>query len=900
MNPQCGIVSTNLHYHDGMPRQITRIIITIVFICLVTGPAGTLGIFGGTSDGIGEGIEGPGDTDLPEVSELIPSRMNGWFTCNQGQIEDPEVLFTYAGSGFSATFMEGGYGMRVRGVDNRSVNVMVGFGEARPVKPEGRGTLSHRSNFFLGADPSRWCTGVPNYRSVVYPGLYEGVDLAFHPSEDGLKYEFIVHPGARVDDISLLYQGADALLLDANGDLRIVMPYTELIEHAPYSYQLNSAPGSLCVGQVPTYFPEQGDENLEIPSRFEVEGNRVRFRIGDYDPTRLLVIDPLIFSTYLGGSESDNALDLLLEPDGNILLTGDSYSTDFPTTEGVYDNDNNGDRDIFIFRMSPDGSEMLCSTLIGGGGQDVAHGIAIDDDGNIYVAGRTDSVDFPTTAGAYDETHNGENDVVVFKMNGQCTELLYSTFVGGGNYEVGYAGVVVDDSGSAFVAGHTNSLDFPTTPDAYDRSYYAAGWDGFAFKLEPDGSDLAYSSYFGGWDYEGARDIMVDGAGNAYLTGDTTSVDFPTTSGVYDETYNGERDGFVLVFNQDGSDLVFSTFLGGSDNDIPNAILSGEGDTLWLTGTSYSVDYPTTSDAYDDSNNGERDFFISRLTNDGTELRYSTLIGGGDTDEAYALAPEGDVVHVGGRTGSDDFPVTWDALSLENAGNLDGVVLTLDTALAGEEQLRYSTYLGGAENEAVWSLKLRGGDLYCTGLSSSTDFPTTAGAFQTEYNGGFIDAVVFRMGSSDGNIGPQAVISTPSNGSEVSGTVAIRGTAAVKDGEVVMVEISIDGGEWIRVNGTETWTFDWDSRTVGDGVHSISARSHDGDEYSDEASVTITVHNDKDKDGDDEWYEEPVYIGGLTSIIIVIVVVVAALFFRKRNAEDYQDLGDDEDSDEEW
>ena len=614
----------------------------------------------------------------------------------------------------------------------------------------------------------------------------------------------------------------------------------------------------------------------------------------------MLVIDPLIFSTYLGGSESDNALDLLLEPDGNILLTGDSYSADFPTTEGVYDDENNGDRDIFIFRMSPDGSEMLCSTLIGGGGQDVAHGIAIDDDGDIYVAGRSDSPDFPTTPGAYDETQNGENDVVVFKMNGQCTELAYSTFVGGGNYEVGYAGVVVDDTGSAFVAGHTNSADFPTTPDAYDRSYFAAGWDGFAFKLEPDGSDLAYSSFFGGWDYEGARDIMVDGAGNAYLTGDTTSFDFPTTSGAYDETYNGERDGFILVFNQDGSDLVFSTFLGGSDNDIPNAILSGEGDTLWLSGTSYSVDYPTTSDAYEDSNNGERDFFITRLSDDGTELRYSTLIGGGDTDEAYALAPEGDVVHVGGRTRSDDFPVTWDALSLENSGNIDGVMLTLDTALSGEEQLLYSTYLGGAENEAVWSVKLREGELYCAGLSSSTDFPTTAGAFQTEYNGGFVDAVVFRMGPSDGSVALQVAISTPANGSLVSGMVTIQGTSAVKDGEVVSVEISIDGGEWMQVNGTETWTFEWDSRTVGDGVHTISAKSHDGDEYSDESRVTITVDNDKDTDGGDEWYDEPVYIGGLASIIIVIVVVVAALFFRKWNEEDNQDWDDGEDSDEEW
>ncbi len=752
----------------------------------------------------------------------------GWFSENQGQVQDPDIYYIYHANGILFGFRTTGYVMTGSYGNGTSWKVEVGFGNARHVIPEGYGELSHKSNYFLGASSSRWFTEVPNYEQVIYRGLYEGIDLVFRASGVGLKYDLMVSPGARPDDICLLYNGIDDLLVDVNGDLHIMIGPSDLREAAPFTYQ------------------EDRGMIQQVPSWFLVHKNRVMFGLEEYDTSRSLIIDPLIFSSYLGGSESDNALDLILDSDGNIVITGDSYSTNFPTSDGAYDRINNGDRDIFIFRMSADGSSMISSTLIGGLGQDVAHGIALDDEGNIYVTGRSDSTDFPTTNGAYDQTQNGENDVVVFKMNSECSELLYSTFVGGGRYEVGYAGLQVDASGSAYVAGHTNSADFPTTANAYDTSYFAAGWDGFAFKLEPDGSDLVYSSYFGGWDYEGARDIFIDDNGNAYLTGDTTSDDFPTTTGAYDRTYNGERDGFILVFNQDGSDLVFSTFLGGIDDEVPNALIPGTGDTYWVGGYSFSSDFPVTDDAYDGTINGERDFFISRMTSDGSQLEYSSFAGGVDTDEAWALAADGDVIHIGGRSRSANFPVTDDAIASENGGSIDSIILSLDTRQEGEDQLLFSTYLGGEENEAVWGIEVSDGDLYCTGLSSSTDFPTTPDAYQEDYNGGHVDAVVFRIGFPEPvNEPPVIEITSPENGQEVSGTVTIRGTASDPDGDETLeyVEISVDGGDWELVTGTTDWSFEWETEEEENGDHLLRSRAFDGEDHSQVEELALSVNN---------------------------------------------------------
>ncbi len=668
----------------------------------------------------------------------IPSISTGWFTENRGQSGNPDVRFVYSRSDYSVGFVESGYLIRVVGKENSTSLVKVRFEGANSVLPSGTDQQPHKTNYLTGNDPSEWTTGVPSYGKVVYDNLYDGIDLVFYTTDEGVKYDFVITPGsgssaaptpAAPPDIRFSYEGVDGLSIDDSGSIHITTSSGELLEEAPFSYQ------------------DKESGRVEVPSSYNIDGNSVTFDIGEYDSSLPLIIDPLIYSTYLGGSGSETSFAMALDDDGNAYITGQVYSEDFPTSDGAHDNSHNGDKDIFVSKLNSDGTQLIYSTFIGGEGPDEGLGIAVDDDGYAYITGRSESVDFPTTTGAYDETHNGDSDVIVLKLDPDGSDLVYSSYVGGDMYDVGYAGVAIDDDGNAYVAGHTNSPNFPTTPGAYDRSYYAAGWDGFSFKMNPDGSDLVYSTYFGGYDYEGARSIAIDSSGNAYLTGDTTSDDYPTTAGAYDESYNGGRDGFILELNSDGSDLIFSTYLGGTDDDLPNDMVLADDGSIWIVGYTVSDDYPVTDNTYDPDMD-ERDFILSSLSGDGSDLEYSTFAGGSAQDEGWTLAVLDNIAYVAGRAYSDDFPVTGHALQKENHGGLDAVIFRLDIDNPGEEQMTYATYLGGSENEASWELELRGTDIHIAGLSASEDFPVTEGVFDESHNGG-IDATVWKMNIED-------------------------------------------------------------------------------------------------------------------------------------------------------
>ncbi len=786
----------------------------------------------------------PSLTSLPLSPDPLSrsSVGEGYFTENIGQFDNTDVHFAYFGVSYSMGFCESGYLVYLKGENGLWSMLLVSFPGSNRIIPKGMDELYQKSNYLRGGDPAHWKTEVACYREVIYENLYPGVDLVFSFSDREVKYDFILSSApdpkdAPTDsilthsspgDITIRYDGAKELFLDPAGNLHIATESSELIEEKPQSFQANA----------------------EISTNFIINGNEATFELGDFDPGLPLVIDPLIYSSYLGGSESDNAMAMCMDNEGNVYLTGDTYSGNFPISEGAYDDSFNGVRDIFVFKLSSDGSEMIYSTFIGGNDNDVPHGITLDAEGNVYVTGRSESPDFPTTTGAYDEVQNGDSDVVVFKLNNDGSDLVYSTFVGGNQYEVGYAGIAIDEEGNTYVAGHTNSPDFPTTAGAYDRTYYCCGWDGFAFKLNSDGSELQYSTYFGGWDYEGARSIAVDDQGNIYLGGDTTSNDFPTTTGAYDEVHNGGRDGFLMELNNDGSDLIFSTYLGGADTDLVNGLELLPGNSVWLTGYTLSSDFPTTTGAYDEDLDGERAFFVSQFSADGSDLPYSTYIGGSEQDEGQDIIVEGDLVYVAGRTYSVDFPVTGDALYSENSGGMDGIILTLDSGRTGEEQLAYSTYIGGSQNEAIWGIQMHEGIICAAGLTASDNFPVTGNAFDGDYNGGSIDAIMFKLGFSEEpeNTPPTLTITSPANHSDVSGIVRIDGTASDLEGNetierVEMTLRSTGSEDWQSVSGTTSWSYDWDTTGVEDGTHILGFRGYDGENHSEIREITLEVLN---------------------------------------------------------
>jgi hypothetical protein len=395
------------------------------------------------------------------------------------------------------------------------------------------------------------------------------------------------------------------------------------------------------------------------------------------------------------------------------------------------------------------------TTFLGGNSAETGAGIAVDAAGNVFVAGTTQSPDFPTTTGAFDRTGAAQNfaDAFVSKLNAAGTALIYSTFVGGSNMEFGNR-LAVDASGNAYVTGTTKSSNFPTTAGAFDRSQNIPPncprcatdvTDGFVFKLNAAGSALSYSTYLGGTDYEAPRGIAVDGSGNAYVTGEALSIDFPTTAGAFSRALRGEYDVFVTKLNPTGSALVYSTFLGGTAVDNGGQVQVDSGGNAYLLGASSSTDFPTTPGAFDTSANGAFDATLTKLNPAGSGLVYSTYIGSSDFDGASGLVVDGAgaAYLTGGTSGA--WPVTPGAYDTTN-DNGDAFVTKVNPAGSA---LEFSTFIGGSDFDSASDAVLdTAGNVWLTGGSSSTDFPVTAGAPDTTFNGGGGDAIIAELNST--------------------------------------------------------------------------------------------------------------------------------------------------------
>ena len=678
------------------------------------------------------------------------------FTENSGQLENDEVRFYTQGGGL--WFTDDGVWFEIREelkIESRESRVgsrefvfpfdpmaklkppelmkykyvilKQEFVNANIVKPEGRRHLTWNSNFFYGNDSSKWQTEVPNYREVYYENLYEGVDLRYYTNKNGLKYDFIVHPGANPNQIRLRYEGAKDLEINEFRNLIIKTNIKDVVDSDLFIYQDYAGEQHQVVGRFKIY------DDLEYG--FEI--------INDYRLEETLIIDPdvrLEYSTFIGGVDSDFGFSIAVDSVGNAYVTGYTYSYDFPTTPGAYNRSyNGGNWDVFVFKLNQNASALIYSTYLGGSNDECGTGIAVDSTGNAFVFGDTGSSNFPTTIGAYNTTLNGKEDVFVVKLNHNGSMLIYSTFVGGTNDEYSeYCNIIIDDNGNAFVTGETSSSDFPTTKGAFDTTYNGS-YDIFILKLNQNGSKLLYSTFIGGGNRDVCYAITLDSQRNIYITGYTLSLDFPTTPNAYDASLNN-GDIFILKLNQNASKLIYSTFLGGnSSSEIGCDIVVDKNGNAYVTGYTYSYDFPTTPDAYDTSFNGGYDAFILKLNKTGSKLLYSTFIGGNDGCESGTgiIVDAIGNAYITGWTWSTSFPTTPDAY--DNSYNLgfdDAFFLKLNS---NGSTLLYSTFIGGSSvgvsGESGNGITLDSyGNVLIAGTTLSSDFPTTLGAFDTTYN----------------------------------------------------------------------------------------------------------------------------------------------------------------------
>jgi len=443
--------------------------------------------------------------------------------------------------------------------------------------------------------------------------------------------------------------------------------------------------------------------------------------------------DGLMWSTFLGGGDADYGYDIAMDSSGSAWVTGFTQSADFPTAAGAFDTtlDN---RDLFVTKLAPQGDALVQSTFLGGNSSDEGFSLALDDEGNAYVIGYTQSVDFPITPGALDSVLGGQTDAFVVKLRAKGPPLAYATFLGGSADEMGM-GIAVDGAGTAFLIGYTESGDFPTTEKAFDRTHNGAA-DVFVARLDLSSGALEYATFLGGSSNDAGWGIVLDDGGSANIVGYTYSDDFPTTAGAFDTTLGGPTDVFVARLDPSGSALFFSTLLGGSSREVARSIAVDDWGNAHVTGGTFSQDFPTTAGAFDTVMSlFDLNAFVTKFTPGGGDLAYSTFLGGEGDDVGYGIVLDSSgKTCVIGFTEAADFPTTSGAFDATHNGQRDIFVSLLNK---GGSALDYSTFLGGSDAEYGWDVLLDGsGNAYLAGYTRSADFPTTAGAFDETHNGG--------------------------------------------------------------------------------------------------------------------------------------------------------------------
>jgi len=624
--------------------------------------------------------------------------------------------------------------------------VLLNANRHAPASPKERVTAVH--NIFQGSDPAQWRTNSPLFSKIGFRSVYPGIDVVYYGSPNGLfEYDFEVAPGARPTDIHLSFPGAKKLRLDKSGDLLI----GTVKQRRPKAYQ------------------QLGGARHPIPASYKLlPTNEVIFELGPYDETRPLIIDPTVtFATFLGGVDFDQVYAMALDSAGNIFLAGQTASTNFPLRTGG----TAGNRDIFISKLDPTGNHLIYSTVVGGAQTDCPRAIAVDAAGNAYVAGYTSSADFPVTAGAYQTQSRGLEDGFVLKLSASGA-LVYSTYLGASGRDFATA-IAVDAAGNAYVAGYTSSVSFPIVAGAFQSSYAGGFFDAFAAKVNAVGSALLYSTFIGGSGNDTASSIAIDANGSAYIAGQTDSFNFPASAGVIQTGNAGGSDAFVTKLNAAGSGIVFSTYLGGSSNELGNAIAIDSSQNVYLAGATASVDFPVSAGAFQVALAASYDAFVTKLNPSATAIVFSTYLGGSGSDQATALTLDSSGnTWLTGSTSSTNFPLL-NAVYAQPAGGNDAFVANLNAAGSG---LLFSSYFGGSGDDAGLAIRLdNGGSPVIAGVTSSANFPTTAGVLQGAFGGSY-DGFILKLQNSTCTytVNPTTLIVAAGGGSS---TITVTSTA---------------------------------------------------------------------------------------------------------------------------
>jgi hypothetical protein len=646
------------------------------------------------SDVVSPSLVSPFVRTAPPVSSFA-------FEANVGQFA-PATEFVGRAGPLSVALSRHAITLQSRAPGDWASTATLRIAGASSVSPEASEPLAGKHHYFLGNDPLRWRTNVPTYGVVRYPNVGAGVDLVCHGAASGaFEYDLVVAPRARVEELAIDVEASGPVSVLPDGALSIPASPGAFVQSLPAAYQTNAR-----------------GEKQPVAARYRVAGpGRFGFDVAPFDATRALVIDPILTtSTLLGGTSADSAAAVAVDSLGAVYTTGTTL-VGFPSLPGAYQPSCAGGTDAFVAKLTADGKSLVYATYVGGSANDSGASIAVDSSGNAYIAGQTVSSDFPI-ANAIQASPLGVQAGFVAMLDPSGSMLVYSTYLGGSDMDTA-TGVAVDGAGSAYVTGQTQAASFPLADPL--QSLIAGGTDAFVTKLAAGGGSLVYSTFVGGLHDDEGLGIALDADNDAYVTGGSFSPDFPSLGPI---PSSGSGGAFLFEITADGTSLAYSACL-GSAFDQGQGVAVDSSANAYMTGLTTSGLYPVENPLPGSSSLTGTNGFVTKITAGGGAIQYSTLLGGSDFDSATGIAVDalGDAF-VTGYTYSTDYP-TVSPLQTNPITIVNGIAAFVSEIAPDDSGFLYSTYLGGAGSTYGYGISMGlGAAVYVAGATGDLDFPT--------------------------------------------------------------------------------------------------------------------------------------------------------------------------------
>ena len=603
-------------------------------------------------------------------------------------------------------------------------------------------------NYFIGKDPTKWASQVKSFKQIIYNNLYQGIDVKYCSEKNNFRFDFIVSPGADVNQLVMNFTGQNHLkVIDCN--LILQTEVGEITQKAPYAYQMING------------------KEVPVKCSYVLENNQVKFNIPHYNKTLPLIIDPtLVFATYTGSLSDNFGMTATYDIQGNAYTAGMCFGPSYPLSAGAFQINYMGGTgyggDISISKFNPSGSNLLYSTYLGGTGNESAESIIVDNLGELVIFGRTHSIDYPITTGVLQTSNAGNFDLIITKLNTTGTALVASTYLGGlqddgvnggfflGGLHYNYSddlrgSVIVDDSNNVYIAGSTTSANFPVTSGCFQNSLNGMQ-DACIAKLNSSLSALIFSTYFGGSSNDGAYSIALNSNNQLYVTGGTNSSDFPTTAGSFHSTAQGGVDGFLSLLSFNGNSVQASTYIGTALYDQSYFVEMDKQNRIYVFGQTEGA-YPVSAGVYSNPSSGQ---FIHCFNANLTSSFFSTVVGSGDgfpdiSPAAFLVDVCGNIYMSGwggtlfnqsqANSSTNNLPVTANAFMSTTDGN-DFYFMVLNP---NASSLQYATFFGGnLSHEHVdggTSRFDKSGIIYqsiCESCGGNDDMPATPTAWSTQ------------------------------------------------------------------------------------------------------------------------------------------------------------------------